>query len=737
MNEADRIQRNLIKINELHPAIRPSMESVLKELENFGYRPRIQEAWRSPIDQLAAYNAGTSKIKYGFHNVTADDGKKEALAADVWDDDRPFTAKTHFMLHLLAAAEKNGLTTGIRWSLSDNRIALIEDAIAQEDWNRPVWVGWDPLHVEVTGITVQEAEAGKRPEMSGNDSSDSGDTPPFDDTTLPEPDDGPEQGERYTPETVQYRVENLESGQSKEYLLNTILHPVTLLTTPYISQLGPGADSRQNDCGAAAAAMILAQFTGTFITPDAFYDQFNITGDPFLTVNHVRDALGSEGVITDLKDNLTINELFDFLKSGTPIILPTKYSVLHEAGLTEKPFDGPHFSVAIGMDLENIYVHDPLYTDPDDGNAHPYPLDIFLKAWTDTTTIAGYAIPQRSAIIPTAVTDGQPVKRIQVNVSRLNVRAGAGTNFAVVGTVTRGQEFNLLQETGDNWGEIESGHWISLVYTKTISVSIPTPTTEPGGDTTDTDGTPQQPGYGILFNINLATSVPKNPTGPRAAEYLFDDPAIPSTHRNLCGDISLSMIYETATKKQNTLGYIYQGIKGTSRKPTSGSNAYQFAQQFANTFPTGWKAHSHFLSYLYYFETGNSRHLPDSPGALKTSLTRKSTAEIRSMITKMLTDGNFVIVGATQSTLMEGPGAARLNPKGIGHWVVVTGTSNDYIYINNPFMNRRETYSWDEFMKCFGYWILQIFPPSDYQPEIYSGPMAQVHAKLEQDRNKM
>ncbi|MDX1378752.1 MAG: hypothetical protein R3307_07885, partial [Anaerolineales bacterium] len=139
MKEADRIQRNTIKIQELHPSVRPRMEAVLRELESYGYRPRIQEAWRSPKDQLAAYKAGASKVRYGFHNVTADDGTKEALAADVWDDDRPFTAKTHFMLHLLAAAEKNGLTTGIRWSLSENRIELIEDAIAQEDWKRPVW----------------------------------------------------------------------------------------------------------------------------------------------------------------------------------------------------------------------------------------------------------------------------------------------------------------------------------------------------------------------------------------------------------------------------------------------------------------------------------------------------------------------------------------------------------------------------------------------------------------------
>jgi len=106
------------------------------------------------------------------------------------------------------------------------------------------------------------------------------------------------------------------------------------------------------------------------------------------------------------------------------------------------------------------------------------------------------------------------------------------------------------------------------------------------------------------------------------------------------------------------------------------------------------------------------------------------------MIRKMLNDNTFVIAGASQSTRMEGPGAARLNPRGVGHWVVVTGVSDQYIYINNSFMNRRETYTWSEFMESFGYWILQIFPPSSYQPEVYIGPMENAHAKLEQDRNK-
>jgi predicted double-glycine peptidase len=734
MNEADRKQRNYIKVNELHPNVRPRMEAVLRKLESYGYRPRIQEAWRSPKDQLAAYNAGTSKIKYGFHNVTTSDGTKEALAADVWDDDRPFNAKTHFMLHLLAAAEKNGLTTGIRWSLSDNRIKLIEDAIAQEDWKRPVWVGWDPLHVEVTEVTVKEAESGKRPEMPGSDNGTDDNQPPPDDTNVPTPDDKTDEPQKHEPEPIQYRVENLETGHTKNYELTTVLRPVTLLGVPYISQLGPGADSRHNDCGAATAAMVLAAYTGAFITPDEFYDKFNISGDPYLTVDHVRNALGSGGVATEFKSNLEIKDLFGYLHAGIPVIVPTKYSILYEAGLTESNFAGPHFSVAIGMDLKNVYAHDPLFTDPEEGNAHAYPLDIFLKAWADTTLISSYAIPQRSAIIPTSPIGVKTVKRVRITVSRLNVRQGPGTNYPVAGSATLKQEYDLISEA-NGWGEISTGHWISLSYTETIPSTVPAPLPQPDNGN-QKEGEPQEPGHGILFNINLASSVPKNPTGSRAAEYIFNDPLIPSTQRNLCGDIALSMIYETVTSQQNTLGYIHQGSKNTTRKPTGGTNAYEFAQQFANTFPSDWKAHTYYLSYLYYFEAGNSRHVKDSPGALGKSLTQKSPTEIKNMIIKMLVDNTFVIAGASQSTLMEGAGATRLNPKGVGHWVVVAGISDQYIYINNPFMNRRETYTWAEFLESFGYWILQIFPPGSFQPQVYSGPMENVHAKLEQDRNK-
>lgn len=731
MNEAERKQRNAIKLQELHPSIRGRMEAVLREMESFGYRPRIQEAWRSVKDQLAAYNAGKSKVKYGFHNTTARDGTKEALAADVWDDNRPFNTKTDFMLHLLAAAEKNELTTGIRWSLSENRIKLIEDAIEKQDWKRPVWVGWDPLHVEVTGITVQEAEAGKRPEIPG------------DQPTDPDEEAEEEAQGKYKPEPIKYRVENLESGRSKDYQLTSPLLPVSLLSVPYISQLGPGAESHPNDCGAAAAAMLLTAYTETIITPGAFYDKVNTSRSPYLNANQVREALGSEGVAAEIKNNLAFKDLFGFLMSGIPCIVITNYKVLFDAGLTEKTFAGPHFSVAVGMDPKYIYVHDPLFTDPEKGNAHAYPLDIFLKAWTATPTISGYAIAQRSAVVPTSAPGVRKVKRIRVTADRLNVRKGPGSNYDVLGVATISQEYTLLSES-NGWGQIGPGRWVNLTFTVVIPSTTPLPTPPGSGDDkpeeddqAESESPQSEPGQGTVINVSLASSVPQNPAGARPAQYLFTDPLIPSAHRDLCGDIALSMVYETITRQDNTLGYIYKGSKNTTRKPTSGSIAYELAQQFANTFPAGWKAHCYYLSYLYHFEAGSQRHLPDSPGGLKKSLTQISTAELKAMITKMILSSTFVIAGVTQNTKMDGLGAARLKPKGVGHWVVVTGVSDEHVYINNPFMNRRETYPWEEFKASFCFWALQIFPPAGYRPQVYSGPMDKVQASLEQDRNKV
>lgn len=163
MKEADRKKRNDTRLLELYTTFRARLEKVIVALESKGIRPRIQDAWRSPADQEKAFRSGHSKLLFGFHNVTASNGTPEALAVDLIDDDSPLSPSKNYLLQLAAAAEATGLVTGIRWGVPKNLIGAIDAAIASQDWDANVKVGWDPTHVQPTDVTVAQAKAGKRP----------------------------------------------------------------------------------------------------------------------------------------------------------------------------------------------------------------------------------------------------------------------------------------------------------------------------------------------------------------------------------------------------------------------------------------------------------------------------------------------------------------------------------------------------------------------------------------------
>jgi hypothetical protein len=422
-------------------------------MESLGYRPRIQDAWRSPADQLEAYRQGYSQVMYGFHNVTATNGIREALAADILDDNRPLTAQTDFMLRLTAAAEKNGLTTGIRWGLSDTYVQAINAAITTQNWSAPVHVGWDPLHVEATGLTIPQAKAGIRPPMPGDP--DDG-TPPGEGETVPnEPTPLPKR---------RYKVDEVDTPNTTDYELSGALRPATLLPVPYFSQLGPGADEHSNDCGPACAVMLLSAYQKCTLTPNEFYARFGIQGDLYLSVNQLRNAMSSVGLLTDFKANLSISDLFGALASGKPLIVLLRYKTLVDAGLTEKTFQGPHFAVVVGIDCKYIYIHDPLYTNPLAGEAHAYPLTVFWQAWKDVASDPNIPNPERSAIIPTTGIGFQMTRQVRVTIPTLNVRSGPGLNNPVLGTVKKD---NILQVTREmsGWGEIGFNQWVLLAYT--------------------------------------------------------------------------------------------------------------------------------------------------------------------------------------------------------------------------------------------------------------------------------
>ena len=163
MKDTARHQRNQQRLQELFPTVAARVAAVIRELEDEGWRPRIQDAWRSVAAQEAAYEAGHSKLRYGFHNVTGADGRPEALAVDLLDDDAPLNPGKPYLLRLAAAAEQAGLATGIRWGLSAKLAQAIDSAISLRDWQAPVKIGWDPTHVQPAGLTVAQARAGSRP----------------------------------------------------------------------------------------------------------------------------------------------------------------------------------------------------------------------------------------------------------------------------------------------------------------------------------------------------------------------------------------------------------------------------------------------------------------------------------------------------------------------------------------------------------------------------------------------
>jgi len=163
MTEPKRKLQNEAKLKELYPTFAARLRKVINHLEAEGVRPRIQDAWRSPVDQLKAFTSGNSKLKFGFHNVTGAAGQKESLAVDMLDDNAPLKPSTEYLLRLAAAAQKHGLSTGVLWGLPAPLQKGVKEAIAAKNFKAVVKVGWDPTHIEPTGITPAEAKAGKRP----------------------------------------------------------------------------------------------------------------------------------------------------------------------------------------------------------------------------------------------------------------------------------------------------------------------------------------------------------------------------------------------------------------------------------------------------------------------------------------------------------------------------------------------------------------------------------------------
>lgn len=264
-----------------------------------------------------------------------------------------------------------------------------------------------------------------------------------------------------------FRLLDLDTNQSTDLEQATALRPVTLLPVPYVSQLGIGADAHRNDCGAAAAIMLLRAYLGSVMTPDEFYTRFKIPGDAYLSIPQMRNAMGSLGLLTDMRASMALQDVFNTISTGKPLIVLFRYRILSAAGLTERAFEGPHFAVAVGMDCKYIYLHDPLYTNPAVGEAHPYPLDLFWQAWKEVANDPANPNPERAAIIPTAAIGFRLTRKAKITAQSLYVRSKPSVDGTVVGTLKLNDLVEIRREIS-GWGEIGDNRWISLSYTTAV-----------------------------------------------------------------------------------------------------------------------------------------------------------------------------------------------------------------------------------------------------------------------------
>ena len=234
-----------------------------------------------------------------------------------------------------------------------------------------------------------------------------------------------------------------------------VTHPV-ILSVPYVSQAGDQANLVTNDSGAAAGAMLVHAYFDNAITPANFFNQAGEGDDNALSFTQIMNGLGVNGVQVELRSNLKLADLSLILFSGRPVIAPIQQAVLQQAGLARDTYNGAYYVVVVGMDVKQVFIHDPMRQDAS-GEAQGVSWLTFYQAWS---LAHGY---ERAVLVPRQ----QLLRRVRVTASLLDVYDQPNANTGPTGAVNQGELFEVIaQKSG--WGKIGEDRWINLSYTADI-----------------------------------------------------------------------------------------------------------------------------------------------------------------------------------------------------------------------------------------------------------------------------
>lgn len=265
------------------------------------------------------------------------------------------------------------------------------------------------------------------------------------------------------------------------------------LSVPYVGQVGEGANLHGNDCGPASAAMVIKYSGADCPTVDKLFDEVQPAGDAYTSFGDLSKLLDARGIDVDYGQGVSNGDLYEYLTRGMPLIALIRYGAL--ATIRPNKFTGSHFVVVIGIDLDTVYIHDPLNT-PTSGEGVAVPLAMWEDAWG--TLAEGN--PQRSLLVPSKLESPNPLHDPGGNTSGAgggqktvyprdkngcNVRSVPGdatekTKLYAVPfdpTYTKATSRMVVYETrvldrsyDRNWGRIHPSQqwWVCLDYTVTI-----------------------------------------------------------------------------------------------------------------------------------------------------------------------------------------------------------------------------------------------------------------------------
>lgn len=230
----------------------------------------------------------------------------------------------------------------------------------------------------------------------------------------------------------------------------------SILPVPHISQMEWGDDQSTSDSGVAAGVMLVRAYIDQAITPADFGNQAGQTAGNLLSFTQILNAMNGNGVPVELRSNLKLVDLSIILFSGRPVIAPIKQTVLQQAGLTSGIFNGPYYVVVVGMDVKQVFIHDPLRKDAS-GQAQEVPWLTFYRAWSQAQ---GY---ERAVLVPRQ----QLVRRVRITASTLDIHDQPDDVANLVGKVNLGELFEVVAQK-NGWGKINKDRWINLSFTADI-----------------------------------------------------------------------------------------------------------------------------------------------------------------------------------------------------------------------------------------------------------------------------